>query len=376
MRARSPAIIAPVFRKLALLSATQPLSRPVPGESSEAYLREAGVAKTARRAAWRRVSYLSSGQNQFRLDRFPAGARRILWIYFGEHQIGDALMDLAPRSMLSEAGLEVDLWAAAPVASLFQGDPWLRRVRSDPVDFLQTQYDCAIVLSNKRRPLAQKMLHFRRLPWVSLHESFTGPNFQRAAFAAQRLADLLGKQVSDPELARHARQKLRPLEAEERKGPDTDDDLHQAVALVVGGVRSDRTYPRWNEVIRDLATRGHRRFVLIGSDNGAAEARELTRTLSTNARITDYTGRLSLEQTRRLIGAVAVVACPDGGLMHVALTTDTPVLPLFSAQINPAWRLSPQAASCALQAAAGGVQDIPPAHVVQALLRALAISPR
>ena len=93
-------------------------------------------------------------------------------------------MDLAPRSLLADSGVAVDLWAAPAVAGMFEGDPWLQRVGSDAAGFLQTQYDCAIVLSNKRRPLAEKMLHFRGLPWVSLHESFTGPNFQRAAFSA------------------------------------------------------------------------------------------------------------------------------------------------------------------------------------------------
>jgi ADP-heptose:LPS heptosyltransferase len=357
-----------VFRTLALLSATQPLSRPVPGEAADAYLRSAGEAKTERRAAWRRLSFLASGQDRFRLDRFPAGAQRILWIYSGETQVGDALMDLAPRSLLAESGLAVDLLADPAIASLFHGDPWLKRVGSDPAAFQHTQYDCAIVLSNKRRPLAPKMRSFRRLPWVSLHESFTGPNFQRAAFAAQRLADLLGKALSDNELQRHARQKLRPLPVAEHASPG---DAPGAIALVVGGVRSDRTYGRWGDVMRALVSAGHTAFVLVGSDNGTSEASELTRELATVATITDYTGRLSLAQTRAVLGDAAVVGCPDGGLMHLALTTETAVVPLFSAQISPAWRLAADQVGAAVQAQSGGVQDIQPEHVASALLRAL-----
>ena len=362
-----------MFRTLALLSATQPLSRPVPGEAAEAYLRQAGAATTARRAAWRRLSFLLSGQNRFRLDRFRTGVRRVLWIYFGELQLGDALMDLAPRSLLADSGLAVDLWTAPAIASLFEGDPWLKRVGSEAADFLGTQYDCAVVLSNKRRPLAQKMLHFRSLQWVSLHESFTGPNFQRAAFSAVRLADLLGKRMSDAELAPHARQKLRPLQTAERNSSSASKG---AIALVVGGVRGDRSYGHWAKVIQVLTVAGYRRFVLLGSDNGVAEAGELARHIPGQAQVADLTGRLSLGQTRAVLDASAVIACPDGGLMHVALTTRTPIVPLFSAQIAPVWRLPPDLVPFALQASTGGVQDIPPERVAQALLRSLSISRR
>ena len=356
-----------MFRALTLSSVTQPLSRPVPGETPEAYLAAAENAKSARRAGWRRLAYLMSGQDSFRLGRIPAGASRILWIYFGEDQIGDALMDLAPRSLLAEAGLKIDLWATATVASLFDGDPWFERVGSEASDFELTQYDCAIVLSNKRRPLEQKIRRFRRLPWVSLHESFTGPNFHRGAFVAQRLADLLGLALSDSELHRHALQKLRPLEAAERTRRHNS---RSGIALVVGGVRSDRVYGRWSEVIRELVAAGQTDFALVGSANGVEEARGLVATSPPQARIVDLTGRLSLSETRAAIDAHAAIACPDGGLMHLTMTTGASLVPLFSAQIAPAWRL-PATMTHALQATGNGVQGIPPGDVTRAILMAL-----
>ncbi len=363
-------MIVAVFRSLTLSSVTQPLSRPVPGEMPEAYLDGAGRARSARRAAWRRLAFLMSGQDSFKLDRIPAGAGRVLWIYFGEDQIGDALMDLAPRSLLAETGIKADLWTTSTLAALFDGDPWFQRVGSEATDFVGVQYDCAIVLSNKRRPLAQKMRHFRTMPWVSLHESFTGPNFHRGALAAQRLADLLGLPVGDTELQRHARQKLRPLQ--------TQDRLQVAgtgIALVVGGVRSDRVYGHWSAVIRELVAAGQKQFALVGSANGMDEASRLVATASQEARIDDLTGRLSLSGTRAAIDACAVVACPDGGLMHLALTTRAKLVPLFSAQIAPAWRL-PATMTNALQAPANGVQGIPSPNVTRAILAALSSAGR
>ncbi len=339
----------------------------MPGETPEAYLDAAGYARSARRAAWRRLAFLMSGQAGFRLDRIPAGAGRVLWIYFGENQIGDALMDLAPRSLLVEAGLKVDLWAAPTVASLFDGDPWFEHVGSDPSDFARMQYDCAIVLSNKRRPLEQKIRHFRTLPWVSLHESFTGPNFHRGAFAAQRLADLLGLPLSDGDLQRHAHQKLRPLEA---PAQGRRQSARSGIALVVGGVRSDRAYRHWSDVIGELVASGQTQFSLVGSENGVNEARALAATAPRQARIDDLTGRLSLPETRSAIDARAAIACPDGGLMHLALTTGATLVPLFSAEIAPAWRL-PATVTNALQATRNGVEGIASRDVTRAILIAL-----
>ena len=360
-----------MFRHLALTSVTQPLSKPVAGEEGNAYLDHVGYATAVRRAASRRLSFWLSGQGRFRLDRIPAGARRILWIYFGENQIGDALMDLASRSLLSQAGLQVDLYTSPLVATLFAGDPWLGRVGSEAGEFAGIQYDCAIVLSNKRRPLQPKIRHFPRLPWVSLHGFFTGPNFHRGAFGAQRLADLLGRTISDDRMGRHARQKLGPpQEAEAGRAAG----LQDAVALVVGGVRGDRVYQHWAPVIRQLAAAGHSRFALVGSDNGRAQADALISGLP-QANFTDFTGRLSLAQTRAVLGTTPVVACADGGLMHLALTVRTAVVPLFTEQIAPEWRLPPDMIANALRAGAGGVSSIPPQEVSRMIVRLLAKAP-
>lgn len=360
-----------MFRHLALTSVTQPLSKPVAGEDGNAYLDHVGYATVVRRAASRRLSFWLSGQGRFRLDRIPAGARRILWIYFGENQIGDALMDLASRSLLSQAGLQVDLFTSPLVATLFEGDPWLGRVGSDAGMFAGIDYDCAIVLSNKTRPLQPKVRHFGRLPLVSLHGFFTGPNFHRGAFGAQRLADLLGRTIGDDAMADHARQKLGPPRQDAAASAAK---LQDAVALVVGGVRGDRVYEHWAPVMRQLVAAGHSRFALVGSVNGRAQAEALIGSLP-QADIADFTGRLTLAQTRAVLDATPVVACADGGLMHLALTVRTAVVPLFTAQIAPEWRLPPNIIVNALRARADGVSSIAPQEVSRMIARLLARTP-
>jgi hypothetical protein len=355
------------LREWALMSARQPLSRPVPGESAVHYLGEVGFRKPGRRFAWRRGMLRLSGQEGLKLGKLPDGARRVLWIYFGENQVGDALMDLAPRSLLAGQGVEADLFTSPEIAALFEGDPWFRRVGSDAAHFDPAAYDAAIVLSNKARPLGPKRRSFARLPWVSLHEFFTGPNFHRGLFAAQRLADLMGLELTGDELQRHGLQKLRPVATPERY----DDATRTRITLVIGGAHADRTYERWEAVIRELVAAGETRFTLAGSANGREAAQRLVLALAGFASLNDCTGRTTLAQARALLDASQVVACPDGGLMHLALTTRTAVVPLFSAQIAPEWRLPARTAYTALRSPTRRISDIAPHEVAAMILRSL-----
>ena len=357
-----------MLRKLALASATQPLSRPVPGESAASHLAAVGPARAARRAAMRQGVLWLTGQRRFKHESFPPATRSVLWCYFGETQVGDALMDLAARSLLKELGFEVDLFTAPALAALFQGDPWLRRVGSQAADFAGVEYQCAIVLSNKRRPLQPKMRSFPRLPWVSLHEYFTGPNFHRGLFAAQRIADLAGRSLSPGQIEHHGRQKLGPVQAD---GPAPAASPAPSVALAVGGVHQGRTYAHWEAVMRELLAAGQRRFVLVGSDNAKAQAQALAQAMAGNADVADLTGRLTLAQTRAALDAARVAVCPDGGLMHLALTTRAAVVPLFAAHIAPEWRLPADCTYTALRSATDRVSDIPPHEVAAMVMHSL-----
>lgn len=365
--------LAPYLERLALDSATPPTRQAVPAEDAQAFVRREGATRLGWRSLRRRWVLWASGQQRHLRNRIPAGTRRLLWIYEGEQQIGDALMDLAPRSLLREHGIEVDLLADPVVARLYEGDPWFSRVASDAGALRDRQHDFALVLSLKRRPMHSKRAHFAALPWTSLHGHFTGPNFHRGLLASQRLADLLDLHLAPQALQDHARQKLGPV------GPlpagIEPAAVDGAVALALGGVRADRTYPHWIEVARALAQAGHRRLVLVGSANGQAQAQALVDALGPDAQVLDLTARLSLHETRAVIARAAVLACADGGLMHLGLSTATPVVSLFTAAIDPAWRLPQQAQGLALRSPQAEVAAVPPQAVAQALLGVLE-SPR
>lgn len=308
------------------------------------YVARKGTVRLSWRALRRELIYRLSGQTTLQSQAVAPHWKRGLFLYFGAEQIGDALMDLAPRSLLQQAGLRMDLLTSPGIASLFQGDPWFEQVASDPRALADSgDYDFVITLSNKRRALLPKRRHFTHLPWLSLHESFCGPDFDRGGFAAQRLADVLGLQLSRNAFDFHARQKLLPLEA-----PVIQATAAAPVAICVGGVDPRRTYQQWQAVVARLVAQGVRDFLLVGSNNGVASAQQLADQFAGSASINNQVGATTLAQTRALLQHASVLACTDGGLMHVAAADDqVPMVALFCSTIRPEWRLRPQARALA-----------------------------
>jgi heptosyltransferase-2 len=355
------------LRQMALETSTPQLTQPVGAVPAQDYMAEVGYRKLGWRALRRSLVFMASGQAKRKLDSLQKVGKRGLWLYFGEGQIGDALMDLAPRSLLQAQGFSMDLLTDKPLARLFQDDPWFAAVTDDVSALARVPYDFVIVLSHKRRSLQPKTQYFKTLPWVSILENFTGPNFDRSGYATQRLADLLALELSPAEFADHAHQKLRPqlssadfaLQAAQARN---------AVALCVGGVDPLRTFTAWAPVIAELIRHGKNEFLLVGSDNGAAEAQGIEQDFGHSARVHNYVGKCSLAQSHDLLAAARVAICPDGGLMHLAATTSTPMVGLFNASIRPQWRLPSRPSVSFVCSNSADVNDISSREIVDATL--------
>lgn len=355
------------LKRAAIATTTPLLKRPVGTASPQEYIAEVGYRKLGWRALRRRLVFMLSGQAKLKINSLENIGKRGLWLYFGEGQIGDALMDLAPRSLLHAQGFSMDLLTDQALASLFHGDPWFATVTGDVSMVAGLPYDFVIVLSHKRRSLQPKTRYFRGLPWVSVLENFTGPNFDRAGYATQRLADLLGLELSSAEFSQHACQKLKPCEASAGLEQQTS-LLEQAIALTVGGVDPLRTYTRWPEVMKQLMRRGKNEFLLVGGDNGMAEAEQIEREFGDSARVHNYVGKCSLEQSHCLLAASRVAVCTDGGLMHLAATTQTPLVGLFSSAIQPQWRLPSRPATVTVCSDSVDVNDVSPKEIAEKTL--------
>lgn len=348
----------------------QPLSQPVPDDAG--FARRKSLASLLVRSLRRRLQLRLSGQQALRHERLQPGWKRLLWLHEGMPQIGDALMDLAPRSLLAEAGYQVDLLAPPQLAALFAADPWFRRVLpADQAPPPADHYDAVILLSDDRRSLQFKRQHLAGLPWLSLHGLYNGPDFHRGRFSAQRHADWLGLHLPAAALARHARQKL-ALNPAAAQWAQQQPPAHGAVLLALGGVVAARSYSHWPAVVAALRQLGLRQWVLVGNANGRSAADAVLAAAQPGDQVLDLVGRTNLQQVHALATSARAVLCCDGGLMHLALCTQTPVLGLFSADIQPAWRLPVGQENRSLQAPTCSVSSLGPAQVAKALQRLLA----
>jgi ADP-heptose:LPS heptosyltransferase len=121
-------------------------------------------------------------------------------------------------------------------------------------------------------------------------------------------------------------------------------------------------------VMARLVRHGKNEFVLIGSDNGLAEARRIELELGDSALVHNYVGRCSLEQSHYLLAAARVIICVDGGLMHLAATTPVPMVSLFSSTIRPEWRLPSRPSTLFACSASADVNDISPHEIAEKAL--------
>ena len=341
----------------------QPIARPVAADDA-GFLARKGAAKIAFRVLRRSVEMMASGQRHLERARIDPAWRRVLWIHAEAPQIGDALMDLAPRSLLVANGLEVDLLAPPAIAALFTGDRGFGRVFVDEAEIEPARYDAVIADSRSWKALAGKRVRLPALPWVSIKGDYLGYDYHRGLLATRRFAELLGATLDEAAERLHSRQKL--LIGEPGVAATSG-----RVALALGGVRAERSYAHWPEVAAQLRERGVERFVLVGSANGeAAVAAVKERLQDSGADVLDLVTRTDLHATWRAIVEADVIACADGGLMHLALATPTPVVALFDAGIDPSWRLPLDFDGHAMRAAQRDVSAIEAARVADAVLSA------
>lgn len=345
------------LEKIAIFTSTPQVNRKIKARDASDYLAEMGYLKIGWRAIRRNFFYFMSRQNKFHMNSIEFLGKHVVWLYFGEDQIGDSLMDLAPRSLLKEHGYTVDLITTKKIASLFNNDPWFNNVIIE-CNGLSIKYDFAIVISKKHRSLKYKIKNFKNLPWVSILESFSGPDFNRASYATQRILDLMNLNINNTSFNHHSSQKLNSNFSENNENLEFINGK-KIIALCIGGVDELRIYKKWIPIINSLNEIGTNEFILIGSENGLNIAKSITQEHFENAVIYNYVGKLSIFECRNIFTISKLIICADGGLMHVAATTTTPIVSFFSTAIHPDWRLPLRENIISLSSKTEDVNDIP-----------------
>lgn len=264
------------------------------------------------------------GQQHRILHQIPSWSARVLWINLSATSLGDALMDLSGRRLLK--GMDIDLLTAQSCSQLFLDDDVFRVVHSDYRQAWQSHrrrpYDIFIVDSFSTRSVRCKALIDRRAPMISMYGFINGFEVHRTEFSFSRVSQFTPK--SSPFAERIPKLptlggKFRSVFLPSRPGP-------WRVGIIVGGNWRHRRYSHWVDVIHGLG--GPEGLVLLGSDNGAEDAKKIRAVFPD---CDDYVGKCSLLETIRLIECCSIVLAADGGLWHVATALGKPTVLLFSA---------------------------------------------
>ena len=318
--------------------------------------------QAVRKAAFRELAMLGSGQSRRRVERVPAGVGAILWVYTWT-TVGDAIMDLAPRTLVP-GRIAIDLLIAPALAPLFAADRRIRRVYTDPDEPLG-DVDLVLLDALRSTSLRLKRRAYPRLPFASLRGHNAGERFDRAAFADRRIRQLFDLPLGDV---------VQPTLDLGDAGGTVYADERFRIAVPLGARVPQKRYLRWNEVLRDIVAGWPRgvaapEFRLLGQ--GASARKDLQ---SIDADLVARHGVVEIDSGDLRKAAVDIAACDaflgvDGGLMHVAVAVGTPGLALF-ADIEPAYFLRPGGSMAAMRSK-GDVSALDAARVAAEFLSAL-----
>jgi len=181
------------------------------------------------------------------------------------------------------------------------------------------------------------------LPYACLFGFFRGPDRNQTLFSHAAINDVFQLGQTDSELLAVARPFLEGACDNSLRGERAAHVGVKHLTIGVGGIDPRRTYRRWAEVLQNLNEALGEGLVitLLGSQNGAEMAKAL---LAVGAgwqmKIINKVQGLSLLASRDAIVRSHLFTGCDGGLLHLAHTTGTPTVSLFSWEA-PELRLTP-----------------------------------
>lgn len=267
------------------------------------------------------------GQKQLEIETINANHKNILWINISAPSLGDTLMDLSSRELLS--GRKIDLFTLEKNANLYKEDKHFSKVFVDKAQVEQFEYDLVIIDSYSSRTLRVKYDIAPKIKFVGMFGFYNGPEVNRVLFSFHRMNQLIGYKRSSDEITKKAKTTL----TISNKDIDLIDNLSlpkKYIVIAIGGVWPHRTYNNWINVIdRLLLSDKKLNIVLVGSNNGFKSAEILSNYFS-NFNVINHVSKFSFMQTAEIIKRANILLCCDGGLMHAANSVETPIIPLLA----------------------------------------------
>jgi Glycosyltransferase family 9 (heptosyltransferase) len=317
----------------------------------QAYLKNNSKFKIFKKYLNKYVLLKLNGQLPLFYQKVPKGAK-ILWLYVGKRNFGDAIMDISGRALLKNKSVDIDLFTLPHLHKLFSQDDVFGQVYSDLSVVKKNNYDFILLSQFDLPSIRFKAKYFKELPFASLFGFFFGPDRNQTCFSYAGINSIFDLNLSPIEIKNQAKpylcSQLKSFESLERvitKEP--------FFTISIGGIDPDRTYRQWldflNYLDKDALAESIKNIILVGSDNGIEMSNLLVKEGFKTLKIDTLVGRLTLLETKEIIArSILFIGC-DGGLMHVAHTTKTPSLSLFNVNEPHYLRLTKRCYSTPIQ---------------------------
>jgi len=292
------------------------------------------------------------------LERKPAPTDRILWLFSGKdhfsyRSIGDSIMDLSGRALLKASGRKVDLLTFHNLAELFSQDDVFERIYTNINQIDVGQYDHILFTIYTPRSIRLKIQYFYSKTFSSLWKYLQiNGQYNQITYSYAAINDLFNVGLTDDEINQIAKPYLITNQTTKKivKSLDIADPY---IVISVGGMDNSRTYEQWPEVLRLMDLKQEifkiKKVLLVGSGNGLEMANTLTNEKYETIEIVSYVNELPILQVAELINQATIFVGTDGGLMHVAHSTNTPTVTLFTTNVDPRYRLTQSCHSFSIQ---------------------------
>ena len=257
--------------------------------------------------------------------------KNILWINVSAPSLGDSLMDLSARVLLTSN--DVDLYTSKKNAFIYDNDKIFKDVFFETRSLKDKVYDLIIIDSYSTRTINLKNKLFPDTDFVSMFGFFNGPEVNRVLFSFHRLNNLMGLKIPPSEIDKIARPSMNISKVKFIELPK------EYITIAVGGEWGYRTYKYWSEVV-EIILRNYKgiKIVLVGSENGKDYAKSIISEF-TNGQVVDCVGKYSFKETTKIISECNIFIGCDGGLMHAANCFQRVLVPLF-ARLEPKMQLT------------------------------------
>ena len=274
-------------------------------------------------------------QKNLEISRILPAHKKILWINVSAPSLGDSLMDLSSRTLLS--GRTVDLYTDEKNYNLYLNDKYFNKIFTNCNDLFTSEYDLVILDSFSSRTIKIKAKIAPKIVFVGMFGYFNGPEVNRIFYSFHQMNYLLNYPMTEEEIIDSAQNSL----SISRKDQEIVQDIvpQNYIAISLGREWKYKTYQKWSEVINQLLLDNKNiKIIFVGSKNALRTSKQLLNIFPKD-QLLDFTSILSFNQTAEVIRKSEVFLCCDGGLMHAATALNAKIVALF-ARLTPEMLLS------------------------------------